>query len=367
MVAAPSAAALLATIYTLVVIAAAVIGARIYVRLKLQKKKLLLSDIFIIAAWCSALTSASFGIVLNSSGALRPNISYTLRSFQADKETFEYVLRMLWASVIPLFTTFYLCKASLLAVYLQLFPNPFFFFNQYNMLISTLWVVIGYCAIAYVVSIGLQLFLCFPIERNCSLCDEAVTATIFQVAWTLHFTGNLLLFGFPFLILYKLQLRCLRTRMKIGICSVFMLGLVDIAFSLTRFLSVQLPRDGDFRSITLIELWSALDAYVGLIIACLPSLRPLLRRNLKSSDEYSYDASGRPTRPVPPRRPGQSGFEEIDEMSYPGAPEASGPIGGTRHRPADPLDPGVDNGWISDKKSNRSDVELVNIDARPPP
>ncbi|KAK2468587.1 hypothetical protein H9L39_19746 [Fusarium oxysporum f. sp. albedinis] len=270
MVAAPSAAALLATIYTLVVIAAAVIGARIYVRLKLQKKKLLLSDIFIIAAWCSALTSASFGIVLNSSGALRPNISYTLRSFQADKETFEYVLR---------------------------------------------------------------------------------------VAWTLHFTGNLLLFGFPFLILYKLQLRCLRTRMKIGICSVFMLGLVDIAFSLTRFLSVQLPRDGDFRSITLI----------GLIIACLPSLRPLLRRNLKSSDEYSYDASGRPTRPVPPRRPGQSGFEEIDEMSYPGAPEASGPIGGTRHRPADPLDPGVDNGWISDKKSNRSDVELVNIDARPPP
>lgn len=53
-------------------------------------------------------------------------------------------------------------------------------------------------------------------------------------------------------------------------------------------------------------------------------------------------------------------------MGYRGVPEASGPIGVTRPRKADSLDVEVDDGWISDTKSNRSDIELVNIDARPP-
>lgn len=66
----------------------------------------------------------------------------------------------MWASVIPFFVTFYLCKASLLVVYLQLFP-PFMIKRR-----IILWSVVGYCACALIVSLCLQLFLCFPIKRN---------------------------------------------------------------------------------------------------------------------------------------------------------------------------------------------------------
>lgn len=66
----------------------------------------------------------------------------------------------MWASVIPFFVTFYLCKASLLVVYLQLFP-PFMTKRR-----IILWSVVAYCACALIVSLCLQLFLCFPIKRN---------------------------------------------------------------------------------------------------------------------------------------------------------------------------------------------------------
>lgn len=66
----------------------------------------------------------------------------------------------MWASVIPFFTTFYLCKASLLVIYLQLFP-PFMRKRRF-----VVWSVVVYCIVAYIASICLQLFSCYPIRRN---------------------------------------------------------------------------------------------------------------------------------------------------------------------------------------------------------
>lgn len=51
------------------------------------------------------------------------------------------------------------------------------------------------------------------------------------------------------MIVYKLKMA---RPMKIALYSVFLLGLVDISFSLTRFLTIQLGNEGDFRAITLI-------------------------------------------------------------------------------------------------------------------
>ena len=161
--------------------------------------------------------------------------------------------------------------------------------------------------------------------------------------------------------------------MKIGLYSVLCLGIVDLAFSLTRFFTVQLGNQDDFRSITLIgrqprfqklaptngvqlETWSALDANIGLLIACLPSLRPYLRHNLKSStNDYGFYDSSRPSKPTPARRPEQNGFKEISDPRYeletirrasygPGTNEFEA---GTR--------------WSDDKKSSRSDIELVRV------
>ncbi|KAI8711621.1 hypothetical protein NCS52_01426200 [Fusarium sp. LHS14.1] len=100
-------------------------------------------------------------------------------------------------------------------------------------------------------------------------------------------------------------------RTKNGVYGVFLIGLIDLIFSLTRFLNVQLGDRNGFRSITMIELWSALDAYIGLIVACLPSLRPLLRRNVGSTNKSSGESSGRIPRPV---RTDDNEFHEIYDI-----------------------------------------------------
>ncbi|RYO84349.1 hypothetical protein DL766_002692 [Monosporascus sp. MC13-8B] len=372
MVATPSAAVVLAIQYALITIAAAVIAARIYLRLKIQNRSLLPSDFLMIAAWCTAFTTASFLIVFAVEGVLKPDIDYTLVNYDADAETLEYMLRIIWATPIPFFTTFYLCKASLLATYLQLFPC---FMVKRRIL---LWVTIGYCAGAYIATISLQLFLCFPIERNWAvtspqlLCDYTVPERIFRIAWALHFFGSIVIFLLPFSLLHKLQMR---TRTRLGVYGVLFLGFIDIAFSLTRFLNVHLNTNSGFRSITLISAWNALDANIGLVVACLPSLRPYFRRNFKASYGYKYDkpcSTGSPT----VRRPDQSEFKGIGHVpSHPNSEDAVAVTGGanavaalhwqSRHETAGTPAFGTDDTWNEDRKSNTSDVELVKINATP--
>lgn len=106
------------------------------------------------------------------------------------------------------------------------------------------------------------------------------------------------------------------------------------------------------------ELWSALDVYVGLIIACLPSLRPYLRRNFGASYQYDYNESGRVTKSTVTRRPGQSGFEELGEGPYAGPSTGGSRAIASRHA-AESAEFSTDGD--DDKKSNRSDIELVNI------
>ncbi|KIL90492.1 hypothetical protein FAVG1_06224 [Fusarium avenaceum] len=323
MASAPSGAAVLGVIYSLIALAALIIIARIYLRLVIQKQRLVAADWLRIAAWCSAFTTAAFDIVFLKEDVLDPTLNYTLVNWDAPPEKLERVLKYMWACVIPFFTTFYLCKASLLVVYLQLFPP---FMKKRRIVVWTI----------------------YPPEDT---CEGTVLERTFQIAWALHFIGSLFLFALPFLVLHKLNMR---TRVKISVYCIFLLGLIDIAMSLTRFLTIQLGNVGDFRSITTIELWSALDAYIGLIIACLPALRPYLRRK---GSKYEYPESGRPTghSGVPPRRVGQSGFEELDET-----PSLEGDL--VPRTWAGSNSPELGAGW-SDKKSTRSDVELVTLDA----
>ncbi|KAL4726884.1 hypothetical protein ACLX1H_005776 [Fusarium chlamydosporum] len=144
----------------------------------------------------------------------------------------------------------------------------------------------------------------------------------------------------------------MRPKVKVGVYAIFLLGSIDVAVSLARFLTVQLAAVGSFRSITtVVELWSALDVYIGLIIACLPALRPYLRRK---GSKFSYEESGRPTgnSTHPVRRTVDRGFRELDET--PSLEGDAGPASwAVKHSP----EFGATE-W-SDKKSTRSDVELA--------
>lgn len=351
MATAPSVATVIAVEALLVAVALAIILARIYLRLVIQKQSLIVADWIRISAFVSAFISAIFDIILVVEGAMDPANNYTLVNWDVPLEKLQRTLKITWAVTIPFFTTFYLCKASLLVVYLQVFPT---FMRKARIV---LWAVVAYCVCAYVVSMSLVIFLCFPTQRNWSVlgpekvCDDWPIVTTFQISWALHFFGSLALFALPFLLLHKLNLR---PKVRVGVYGIFLLGFIDIAFSLTRFLTIQLTKVGDFASITTIGLWSGLDLYIGLIVACLPALRPYLHRK---GSKYSYAESGRPTgnSTHPARRTVDRGFQEIDENPY--VEDNPGPgrwaVGHSPELGA--------TGW-SDKKSNGSDVELVSLD-----
>jgi hypothetical protein len=71
-----------ATQWTLIFIATGVIVARVYLRLILQKRRLLISDLFMCAGWCTIVAVASFDIVFYRMGVLRRGVDLGLVGFE---------------------------------------------------------------------------------------------------------------------------------------------------------------------------------------------------------------------------------------------------------------------------------------------
>ncbi|KAK1689356.1 hypothetical protein BDP55DRAFT_652967 [Colletotrichum godetiae] len=270
----PSAAAVIGTEFTLIGVAAALIGARIYLRLVIQDLPLITSDILVCIAWVFTAASASYDIVFHKMGVLRSHVAYTLEGYDGTPEDVKLVWKLQWSGQFPFFTAFYLCKATLLSLYARFFP----IFMETRRKI--LWGTMVYCSCAYVTNMLTILLICRPVQGNWSqdpavACNPIVFARVFQIAWALNFAADLMIFCLPFLVLYQLRLR---KSVKISVYCTFFLGAINLAVSLARFLGIQVSVTS-FRSFTLIELWSALDLQVGLVIACLPTLRPYLSYN----------------------------------------------------------------------------------------
>jgi hypothetical protein len=108
------------------------------------------------------------------------------------------------------------------------------------------------------------------------------------------------------------------------------------------------------------ETWSILDENIALIIACLPSLRPYLRIGFKSSSAdpsygYGYGYGGQSSNLAGTRKSKAAGaFERMDNV-YP-----TGLTSVNRQQ-----NDQEDDSWSEGKKSNRSDIELVTVQAQP--
>ncbi|KAF3808119.1 hypothetical protein GCG54_00012699 [Colletotrichum gloeosporioides] len=181
----------------------------------------------------------------------------------------------------------------------------------------------------------------------------------------------------PFFILKGLQMK--RSTM-IGIYTTFALGLIDIAVSLARFLSIQLEPTSS-KSLTMIrklspsvwlklepippfktstqEIWAILDEHIALIVACIPSLRQYLRLRFdaNSAAKRSYGHNHSLHNRHHEANPRQGGDDESGiEINRPVFAETC--RSGRRCRESE------DDSWSDGKKSNRSDVELVPIQVR---
>ncbi|KAK1965203.1 hypothetical protein LY78DRAFT_658534 [Colletotrichum sublineola] len=289
----PKAVTIITTEWVIILTASAVIAASLYLRIKIQGRRLQVSDYFLCLAWCSAVATAPFDIQFAVMGALHQNVKANLDGYNGSADDIELVLKLFWASTVPFFTTFYLCKGALLAVYVNIFPV----FMHYRRML--LWATIVYCVLAFVTSIILFFTICLPISANWSItggaaatCSATATVMVFQVAWALHFFADITIFCLPWLILPDLKVR---RALKIGVYCTFGLGIINIVFSLTRFITLKLLPIQEL-PLGLVELWSGLDVNIGLLVASLPSLRPYFRSKrgtgyASKMNEYKKESS----------------------------------------------------------------------------
>ncbi|PVH98967.1 hypothetical protein DM02DRAFT_729558 [Periconia macrospinosa] len=263
----PTGEVTLAIDWLLLAISAAMILARLYLRLRINRQKIFPSDVLICLAWCAATTTVSLDIVLFRMNALRKNVDPFLHGYHRDKKSVQRALMII----------------------------PEFLKTSRRLLYST----IVYCVCAYTTSMLLNFFLCFPIQRNWEIGPTVCIfqpGTVFKTAWALNLFGDLIIFLLPFTFLHILNIR---GGVRVGVYCTFGLAIVNIAFCLTRFLSIRLaPRNGRGTiSITIIKIWSHLDMTMGVIVANLPSLAPYLRMmRTRPSEPAPRPSNNEPTR-----------------------------------------------------------------------
>ncbi|KAJ4206934.1 hypothetical protein NW759_014124 [Fusarium solani] len=350
----PGPAAILASQWTLIVVATAVIAARVYLRLKIQNRRMLYSDIIMCAAWVFAIITAAFGPVFARMGALEPDVHTSLQGYKGGLDDLELVLQLFFAVNFPFYTTFYLCKAALLAVYLQVFPE---FMVKRRIF---LWATIVFVVIAYIITITLIFTICLPLERNWEIsvtesCPGSSYAILFQIGWGLHFLGDLFVFILPWLIVPALNVK---RALRLGIYFTFLLGTINIAVCLVRFIAIQQAGEDYSISLSTIILWSSLDVNVGLVIACLPSLRPYFG----SRGSSGYPTENTQTKSTTAGRQSEIGVKTHDPRPmghFEDAPMSAGPS------LRDPSLTYTEEIWDYGKRDNASDVELIQMPLPP--
>jgi hypothetical protein len=80
--------------WTLITVAAVIIGLRCNLRLRIQRVRLTASDWLMLCAWMASVTTASFDIVFASYKVLRPDLNYILATYDGTPEDTEYIFKV---------------------------------------------------------------------------------------------------------------------------------------------------------------------------------------------------------------------------------------------------------------------------------
>ncbi|UZP39017.1 hypothetical protein NXS19_006833 [Fusarium pseudograminearum] len=279
MISDPRGGEVIAVQWTLLSVAFGLILARLYLRILLQRRRLLASDLFMCAGWCISCITACFDIHFYKMGVMQKGVTLGLVGFEGTAEEASEFLKLYHVTDYIFHSTFYLSKAALLCVYLQVFPD--FMVKRRRFL----WAVIAFVAASFTAVMLLLTVSCLPTWRWWALTEEGcpirTLKITFEIAWSLNIAGDILIFILPWLVIPELTLR---PRLRYSLYATFGLGIINISFTIVRFALIQKYGADLVITVTLVELWSFMDSSIGLIIACLPSLRPYF--NWKEKIQY---------------------------------------------------------------------------------
>ncbi|RDW93166.1 uncharacterized protein DSM5745_00488 [Aspergillus mulundensis] len=247
--------------------------ARVYTRTKLIKR-MEANDWMIVIAMILSFVFMSFFIVesLNGMGMHLVDIPKPILLEQ---------MKAFWIS-IPFYNAALLCaKASILMQYFRVFPS--------KRMRHICWFMIGILATYGTWAVFSGFLNCIPVAR---FWDPTVPGSCISSKglWfsnaSMHIATDLAILVIPIPALAKLELP---RKQKVALISIFAVGGFVCITSICRLISLKKISDSSDPTYDNVgaATWSAVECNVGIICACLPTLRPLISRmipRLLSSD-----------------------------------------------------------------------------------
>ncbi|KAH7245728.1 hypothetical protein BKA59DRAFT_476161 [Fusarium tricinctum] len=251
-----------------------------------------LDDLFILVAMCFAIPS----ITINSYGLAPNGMGRDLWTLTASQIThfgmFFFVMAILY---FALQTTL---KLSMLFFYLRIFPT--------RGVRRLLWGTVAFTVLFGLVFVFVAIFQCKPINyfwtkwdgEHAGTCADVNAITVSSAA--INIALDIWIMGIP---LSQLKQMNLDWRKKIGVGMMFSVGVFVTIMSILRLSAVVQAGAGHSINVTwdyvVISKWSTIEANVGIVCACMPSLRILLVRLfpklLGTSQRYYNYGSNKPT------------------------------------------------------------------------
>ncbi|KND87130.1 hypothetical protein TOPH_08210 [Tolypocladium ophioglossoides CBS 100239] len=270
-----------AIVLTFTSVALLIVCARLYVRAWMIKA-MGYDDSVIIVAWLGAcayttttVIQTKWGLGITSLDDMPPENIYNFGLAQYIGAPF-YVLGI-WGF-----------KTSLLLSYLRFIP-----IQGYRIAIIVIGVVVAVAHIGFICSF---LFLCTPIAKQWDLsitdrhCGEGVSFYLTFSALTIIFDMIVFVLPFPVLVKSNIQLR-----RKIALLCLFALGIFVTVIQVIRIHTIK--NLSNYLNSSNPILWSIIENDIGIIIASVPTLAPLV----KYYSERSRNASGNDLQPPEPQ------------------------------------------------------------------
>ncbi|KAK6063638.1 CFEM domain-containing protein [Seiridium cupressi] len=251
------------------VISAASVLARLGFKILVQHMQPSLDDWFILITFLSGLPSTIVNTELVIPSGLGRDL-WTLTSTQiTDFGMYFYVMAILY------FLQVTLLKMSLLFFYLRIFPE--------KMIKRLLWGTVWFNAAFGLFFVVLTIFQCQPVSFYWTKWDgehEGKCIGINGIAWAnagISIALDIWMLAIPLSQLRKLQLHW---KKKVGVALMFIVGAFVTVVSILRLQSLVIFADTENPSWDYLGVsnWSVVEINVGIICACMPSLRVILVR-----------------------------------------------------------------------------------------
>ncbi|KAI5781955.1 hypothetical protein EDC01DRAFT_235263 [Geopyxis carbonaria] len=273
----------LAVAWILSILQIIVVGLRLWSVVQLQRGRINVSDIILLVALIFSLIGASGNtrlMVLMKRMMVNPT----------DVGLLVQYMKVAFAIGFVYYLGLYAIKASLLAIYFQLFDKL-----EKSVI---LWLSVAFLTASFTVTMLVNLLACLPLSTNwtpTNYCSTISKPWAFWLLTALSLATDLLVLMIPLLLVFQLKLS---SRRNLAALVVIFIGAISIVSNIVRMVKV-LPGTGsglDFNNsqqvLRTVAVWSHVEWFFAFVAVCLPSYRALWHR-WTSGKQSRQNSSGR--------------------------------------------------------------------------